>query len=271
MKVLIEFALVEANNGDMVRLHGKKCLAIFLFERMMQMIHKTKPELTLYLAEEALKKKFTDDDIGLHEMLELQRDCRDYLSTESIRKIYARMMKIEVTKIMVETVYRSLSAEEQKFVVMRYKKRKNLVAISLALNMSIAQLSIHQHEILEKVSEFMLYRLNEEDIFNRDKIVSMIKLLKRIIEFAEQYDPTREFISVNWLEAIIEHHDRYCRLLKAVDETLCGDSILAKIISAKMANPNEKLEFLAEKCNLDKSGISRYLKIFADSMRKYLE
>ena len=40
-----------------------------MFGRMTQMIHKTKPELTLYLAEEALKKKFTDDDISLHEIL----------------------------------------------------------------------------------------------------------------------------------------------------------------------------------------------------------
>ncbi|MBQ3451609.1 MAG: hypothetical protein IJG32_05040, partial [Selenomonadaceae bacterium] len=65
------------------------------------MIHKMKPELTLYLAEEALKHKFRDSSASFHEIMELQRDCRDYLSTENIRKIYARMMKIEVTKMMV--------------------------------------------------------------------------------------------------------------------------------------------------------------------------
>ena len=128
------------------------------------MIHKVKPELTLYLAEEALKDKFLDINVSFHEIMELQKDCRDYLSTENIRKIYARMMKIEVTKMMVEAVYRSLTAEEQEIIIMRYKKKKQMVAISLALNISAAQLSIHHHAILEKISEFMLYKLSEEDI-----------------------------------------------------------------------------------------------------------
>lgn len=48
-----------------------------------------------------------------------------------------------------------------------------------------------------------MYKLSEEDLFNREKIVNMIKLLERIIVFAEQYDPKKEFISVNWLEAIV--------------------------------------------------------------------
>lgn len=120
-----------------------------------------------------------------------------------IRKIYARM-KAVVTKLMVEAVYQSLSSEEQEFIVMKYKNKKQMVAISLALNLSLAQLHIRHHAILEKISEYMLYKLSEEDLFNREKIVNMIKLLERIIAFAEQYDPKKEFISVNWLEAIVK-------------------------------------------------------------------
>ena len=184
------------------------------------MLRKMKPELTIYLAEEALKKKFADEDISLQEIVELQRECRDYLSTENLRKIYARMMKVEVTKMMVEAVYQSLSSEEKEFVIMRYKKKKQLVAISLALNISVAQLVIHHHAILEKISEFMLYELSEEDVFKRQKIVSMIKLLERIIEFVEKYDLSREFINVGWLEAIEERHDRYFQLLCEIDKEL---------------------------------------------------
>ena len=36
--------------------------------------------------------------------------------------------------------------------------------------------------------------MSEEDVFKRQKIISMIKLLERIIEFAEKYDSAREFI-----------------------------------------------------------------------------
>ena len=237
------------------------------------MLRKVKPELTIYLAEEALKKKFADENVSLQEIVELQRDCRDYLSTKNLRKIYARMMKVEVTKMMVEAVYQSLSAEEKEFVIMRYKKKKQMVAISLALNISVAQLIIHHHAILEKISEFMLYELNEADVFKRKKIVSMIKLLERIIGFAEKYDPTREFINVGWLEAIEERHARYFQMLCEIDKVLNENScsVRKEIILAKMQSPYEKIEVLAEKCNVDKSIVSRCLKNFIDSMKKYFE
>ena len=237
------------------------------------MIHKTKPELTLYLADEALKEKFSVEKMSLQEMLELQRDCRDYLSTENIRKIYARMMKMEIRKLMLEAVYQSLSSEEKEFVIMRYKKKKQLVAISLALNISVAQLVIHHHAILEKISEYMLYKLSEEDIFNRAKTAMMVKLLKRIIEFAEKYDPSQEFINVCWLEAIKERHDRYFQLLNEIDGVLKGNegSVRQKVITCKIQSPNEKIEALAARCNVDKSIVSRHLKNFVGEMRKYLE
>ena len=160
------------------------------------MIHKMKPELTLYLADEALKEKFAVEKVSLQEMLELQRDCRDYLTMENLRKIYARMMKMEIRKMMIEAVYRSLSSEDKEFVLLKYKKKKQVVAISLAMNIAVAQLNIRHHVILEKISEHMLYKLTEEDIFNQEKTAMMVKLLKRIIEFAEKYDPEQEFINV---------------------------------------------------------------------------
>ena len=222
------------------------------------MIHKMKPELTLYLADEALKEKFSV------EKLELQRDCRDYLSTENIRKIYARMMKMEIRKLMVEAVYQSLPLEEKEFVLLKYKKKKQLVAISLALNISVAQLVIHHHAILEKISEYMLYKLSEEDIFNRAKTAMMVKLLERIIEFAEKYDPS---------EAISERHDRYFQLLNEIDGVLKGNenSVRQKVITCKIQSPNEKIEALAARCNVDKSIVSRHLKNFVGEMRKYIE
>ena len=143
-----------------IRVAGR-FLATFFLERVRRMIHKAKPELTLYLAEEALKNKFAREKVRFQEILELQRDCRDYLSTENLRKIYARIMKAEVTKLMVDAVYQSLSSQEQEFLIMKYEKKKQMVAISLALNLSLAQLHIRHHAILEKISEYMLYKLSE--------------------------------------------------------------------------------------------------------------
>ena len=44
-----------------------------------------------------------------------------------------------------------------------------------------------------------------------------------------------------------------------------------EIILAKMQSPYEKIEVLAERCNVDKSIVSRCLKNFVDSMKKYFE
>jgi len=74
------------------------------------MMHKMKRELVKYL-EKGVKKKSAIEKVSFKEILELQRNCRDYLSTENIGKIYARMMKKEIRKIMVETVYRALISE----------------------------------------------------------------------------------------------------------------------------------------------------------------
>lgn len=195
------------------------------------------------------------------------------MSQSNIRKIYARMMKIEVTKLMVDAVYKSLTTEDQEFIKLRYSKKKQMMAISLALNISVAQLNIRHHVILTKTAEFMLYKLDESDIFEPYKIASMIKLLGRIIEFADEYDSAREFINKGWVEAIADRRDKYADLLKVVDEAAqSADATLhSKIVSTKLKNPSDKIETLSMKCNVDKSVISRHLKNFVDSVRKYLD
>lgn len=237
------------------------------------MIHKIKPELTIYLAEEALKEKFSEKNINLREVLEIQKDCQDYLTMKNIRKIYVRMMKNEMKKMMVDAVYETLSPEEQEFLLMKYRKKKQMIAISLELNVSVAQLHIRQHSILEKISEFMLYKLTEEDVFNPPKVVTMIILLEKIVEFAERYDSRREFISGGWVEVIAERHDKYCRLLNEIEEIFdnAENSLRKKIIFEKIENPDEKIEVLSERCNVDKSIVSRSLKNFVADAKKYLE
>lgn len=237
------------------------------------MTHKIKPELTLYLVEEALKEKFSEVHINVQEIEELQKNCRDCMSERNLRKIYMRLMKKEIRKMQVDAVFGSLTSEEQEFLMMKYQKKKQMVAISLELNISVAQLHIRQHSILEKISKFMLYKLTEEDIFNPSKVVTMIILLEKIVEFAERYDSQREFISGGWVEVIAEKHDKYCRLLNEIEEIFnnAENSLRKKIIFEKIENPDEKIEILSERCNVDKSIVSRNLKNFVADARKYLE
>ena len=60
-------------------------LATFLW-REEKMTHKIKPELTLYLVEEALKEKFSEVHINVQEIEELQKNCRDCMSERNLRK-----------------------------------------------------------------------------------------------------------------------------------------------------------------------------------------
>lgn len=248
-----------------------KNLAIFFWGKIMT--HKMKPELTIYLAEAALKEKFSEIHINMQDILELQTNCRDYMSGRNLRKIYMRIMKKEITKMMVDAVFESLTAEEQEFLMMKYKKKKQMVAISLELNISVAQLHIRQHMILEKVSDFLLYRLRDEDVFERKKIVSMVKVLAEMLEFAIKYDPEKEFVMSEWIEATIEKLDKYFELLRAVENCAnnSAKSLHEKIIAEKLKSPQEKIEILAERCNVDKSVISRHLKNFVEGAKKYLE
>ena len=229
--------------------------------------------MVLYLAEEALKNKYSEQELDIKEIAEIQKNCRDYMSVGNTRKIYARMMKVEVTRIMVEVVYQSLTKEEQKFVEMKYKKNKQLVAISLALHISVAQLMIWQKNILEKVSAFMLYRLSEEDVFEKKKVINMVKLLSKIMEFARVYDPKHEFMTKGWVTAISDRHDRYEKLLSKIDETLSEEEneVRKEVIRKKMENPHETMGTLAKMCNIDKSMVSRYLSQFSEETKKYVD
>ena len=119
----------------------------------------------------------------------------------------------------------------------------------------------------------MQYKLNEKDIFERDKIEQMVLLLRRIMDFAELYDPTRKFISECWLAAITERHDKYESLLIKLDKILNFDAnaLYLKIIAEKVKNPHIKIRELSKICNADKSIVSRDLKHFVDNARKYIE
>ena len=100
----------------------------------------------------------------------------------------------------------------------------------------------------------MMYKLTEEDVFNPSKVVTMIILLEKIVEFAERYD-------------------KYCCLLNEIEEIFdnAENLVRKKIIFEKIENPDEKIENLSERCNVDKSVVSRNLKNFVADIKKYLE
>ena len=88
----------------------------------------------------------------------------------------------------------------------------------------------------------MLYKLREEDIFERAKISNMVNILARMLEFTDRYDPQREIITTGWWEAMVLKLDNYYALLQEVEEVIKEDTLRAKIIFEKMKNPKIKIE-----------------------------
>lgn len=60
---------------------------------------------------------------------------------------------------------------------------------------------------------------------------------------------------------------------KIKDGVLKGneDSVHQEVITCKIQSPNENIDVLAARCNVDKSIVSRHLKSFVVEMKKYLE
>ena len=50
------------------------------------------------------------------------------------------MMTKEITRQAVDEVYKSLTAEDQEFIRMKYRDKKQMIAISMELNVSLSQL-----------------------------------------------------------------------------------------------------------------------------------
>ena len=119
----------------------------------------------------------------------------------------------------------------------------------------------------------MLYRLSEEDVFEKKKVINMVKLLSKIMEFARVYDPKHEFITKGWVTAITDRHEKYEKLLSKIDETLSEEKneVRKEVIAKKIENPNETMGTLEKMCNIDKSTVSRYLSQFSEEIKKYIE
>ena len=220
-----------------------------------------------FLREYFVKKIFEKDSIESYNQIQ-----RNFLVYDNAKKFYVRLFKNEINRIIIDVVLDSLTDEKRKFVELKYKKQKQLVSISFALNVSISQLMIWNKEILEKISAFLQYRLDTKDIFQRSKIVGMINVLAQMDEIFLQIDPDCQFVRIDWLKAIRQRKKNYENLLKALDEISGSEnpSLADEVILTKLKYPNELLSEIAEKCRTDRSFVSRTLNGFAEKMKKYI-
>ena len=194
------------------------------------------------------------------------------LATEEVLREYARAFQSEVNKKAALIVLESLSEEKKLMLKLKYGEEKQLVAISLALNVSMGQLVNWNRKIITKVSNFMSYRLTEEDVFSKKKIFGMTKLLTKSIEFFTLMSKKFE-VRQDLLEEMERRKKNYERLLDRIErlEKEGEKNSFNAVVITKMKNPEQALNCIAGFCRLDISATSRYLRRFANSVKGCLE
>jgi len=231
-----------------------------------------KSSLKEYLAEEVLKEIYSKkpESEKLKEIQEINYDCT---SIEDTLKTYAREFQAESNKKAAMIALNSLSEEKKQLMRLKYSEQKQMVAISLALNISVTQLVKWNQAIVTKVANFMSYRLIEEDVFCKRTVIGMIELLAKNIEFFTVLSSGYKEIRQDWLKELKRRKNNYQILLERIErlEQEGGKSSFKKIVLAKMQNPRQAVNDVAEACELNQSVASRYLKRFVNSVKMYLK
>ena len=84
------------------------------------MMHQYKPELGIYLAEQALKMKYSDTREKQQQRTELKNFCELNSENHNMFVQYLRLQKIEINHIIIDTVLQSLPEEKRLFIEYKY-------------------------------------------------------------------------------------------------------------------------------------------------------
>lgn len=182
-----------------------------------------------------------------------------------------RLTKQEMDYVLVDMVVQSLPADRQTFVDLKYRRRETVTKQTDRLHVSSSQLGLWNAEIKRRVLDALQYRLTEQDIFLRTKIVNMLDVLGTLIDMKEELDPSGEVVDPYWYRSIVEHYDRYSQLLQELDDCMQRpNSRMADVVSALVAHPYEFQVVLAEKCGMNPGVFSRRMRSFKEEMRAYV-
>lgn len=235
-------------------------------------MQKTKLYFAQRLAEDALQHHFNARGDACRELRQIRKDCLDFLSIPNTQRIYAKLIRMELNERAVNMVLRILDTEKQQYLHLRYRRKKSLVAVSLALHVSIPQLNLWHHCILEQIARFMLFTLKPEDVFHPGKVAQMVRLQAETIKFFSELDPAGAVVTKDWLLALIFRHGEYKKLMAEMKELMDEKpiSLHEQIVAARLHHPDASAKSIARSCHVHKCVVSRHLQEFGEDMNKYL-
>lgn len=221
------------------------------------------------LAESLLRDYFEDSTSRRKRMERLNEfTCSMIISRNSVKKVKMKMMQIEIQRIAVGAVVSSLPAEQQKFLKLMYKDKKNLQACSFQVGLSVSQLFNWKRELLRMTLDFSLYDIREKDIYSPNKIVNMLEIIAKTVKFVEEIDPIHSVADEGWFMNLHYLYDKYSRTYEAINYCIVYEdySLQNKILATKIRNPSEIDVTIAGMCHVDSGTLSRYLKSARDEI-----
>ncbi len=223
-----------------------------------------------FLARYVLSNRFIQKNN--YENFESDRSkCHGLLTTKNGKYIYARMMMTEVYTILCDAYISSLPKDKQQFIYMKYRDGANLVNIQMKLFTSIAQLNIWNLQILNNLTDYLSFQLTPNDIYYRMKIINLVNVLTKIVEFFARIDPDYSIATKEYIFRLKDKYEAYRELLEKIDDTVKNKykSPMNEAVCVKLLYPNESVENLAEKINMSRDTFLKYIRCFKNDLLSY--
>lgn len=235
-------------------------------------MYTVKSSLKLALATEALKLKFLQSQKEQAAFADLKARCMENLNKPNFLKIFLRIQKMDLNRIIVDTVLQDLSEEKRSFILRKYKKNEMLVHISMELNVSVSQLNKWDKEILGDICGLMFYSLSESDVFFRRKVINMIHVLDLRIQTIEGLPAFKQVVDPRWYESLLIYREKYTRLLCAINNCMTHrkESIYNDVVAERIENPLFDCEHIANRCHVSIAAVSRHLKNFTVYSKQFI-
>lgn len=222
------------------------------------MRQKNKLGLAKSLAVDAIQSYYHSKPKALYEEI---KEITSFYSCHNkiVVRLHQKIHKLEMNNIILRSVLNNCSELKRNLIIGKYRDHKSLVALSLNLHTSVSQLTIWHNDVLDDIQAMMFYRIREQDIFSREKIMNMIHILDQQIEFLE--DISQEFVDPNIIYALQWRKDRYVNLYQDLMRAINSPTETKGNVLRFRSSPHcdASLSTIAKECDVSIASVSSYL------------
>lgn len=211
----------------------------------------------------AIYAYYRSDVQGIEEDIQYLKDnynCNSLI----LAKLERKKRRIEINNIFIRNLHNFMPLEKQKIIELKYQKGITLLALSLELNISVAQISNMLREIITEIQNMMFYHISINDIFLLPKIVTMTSIIDKQLDFFEEYNiQNKEILYLNQKrQAFLELYATILKNLSVSCNKKSNRDTRERVLLLKINNPHYTVSDIANECNIHTSSVSMYINGF---------